>query len=81
MKKIIMYTGNNCGKCKRAKEMFENCPVDVEIEERNVDLVPSHLIVLKEGYGSMSLPVFIIDDKPLIGFEENLGEIMEYLGL
>ncbi|MER2734855.1 glutaredoxin domain-containing protein, partial [Escherichia coli] len=32
-----MYSGNSCSKCKRAKEMLENCPVDIEIIERNID--------------------------------------------
>lgn len=27
--KIVIYTGNSCPKCKRAKEMLGNCPVEV----------------------------------------------------
>ncbi|MED1303698.1 NrdH-redoxin [[Bacillus thuringiensis] serovar konkukian] len=89
---IIMYTGENCGKCKAAKERFKNLPPDikenVELIERNVDKSEYDYKFLTETLKSNSLPTFLInpvegstDYKPLIGFDENIGKIMEHLGL
>ncbi len=79
--KIIMYTGNSCSKCKRAKMMLESCPVDVEIEELNVDSNEKYKDEMKE-IGSYTLPTFVFEDgKTLIGFDENIGLIMDKLGL
>ncbi|OJD90300.1 NrdH-redoxin [Bacillus cereus] len=90
--KIIMYTGNTCGKCKAAKERLANLPPDikenVELIERNVDKSEYDYKFLTETLKSNSLPTFLInpvegstDYKPLIGFDENAGKIMEALGL
>ena len=79
--KIIIYTGNSCPKCNRAKEMLGNCPVEVDIEELNVDEVPMHRQVLTKVYESNTLPTFIIGGNVYRGFDENIGKIMEVLGL
>ncbi|EOP46650.1 glutaredoxin family protein [Bacillus cereus] len=81
--KIIMYTGTACGKCKAAKERFSNLPPghEVELIERNVDQDEAHLHALQSVYKSSSLPTFVIEGKPYIGFDENIGKIMEVLGL
>ncbi|MCU5742926.1 glutaredoxin family protein [Bacillus cereus] len=90
--KIIMYTGNTCGKCKAAKERLANLPPDikenVELIEKNVDKSECDYKFLTETLKSNSLPTFLInpvegstDYKPLIGFDENVGKIMEALGL
>ncbi|PFA84029.1 glutaredoxin family protein [Bacillus thuringiensis] len=76
-----MYVGNSCSKCKRAKEMLKSCPVDVDIEELNVDETPMHRKVLTKVYESNTLPTFIIDENVYRGFDENIGKIMEHLGL
>lgn len=88
--KIVMFTGNSCSKCKRAKEMFNNTPPEAEFEliERNVDENEWDMEFLTKTLKSNSLPTFLInpeegstDYKPLIGFDENIGKIMEALGL
>ncbi|HDR8155574.1 TPA: glutaredoxin family protein [Bacillus cereus] len=90
--KIIMYTGNTCGKCKAAKERLTNLPPDikenVELIERNVDKSEYDYKFLTETLKSNSLPTFLInpvegstDYKPLIGFDENIGKIMSAIGL
>jgi len=87
-----MYTGNTCGKCKAAKERLANLPPDikenVELIEKNVDKSECDYKFLTETLKSNSLPTFLInpvegstDYKPLIGFDENVGKIMEALGL
>lgn len=93
MKKIIMYTGNDCGKCKRAKMMIDSCPVEVELELRNVDENEDYREDLVR-FRSQSLPTLLIEVEDgtlednegvnwdiLIGFEENMGRIREYVGL
>lgn len=79
--KIVMYTGNNCGKCKRAKEMLKNCPVDVEIMTENVDDNETSKRYLTEVLKSNTLPTFVIGEEVIRGFDENIGKIMELLGL
>ncbi|MBJ9983553.1 glutaredoxin family protein [Bacillus sp. S70] len=94
--KIIIYTGNSCPKCKRAKEMLNNLPIghEVELIERNVDESENSRDFLRSIIGSSSLPTIVIpkSEKGLdifnkdtyhlyIGFDENIGKIMEHLGL
>ncbi|HFJ9356536.1 glutaredoxin family protein [Bacillus cereus] len=63
--KIIMYTGNTCGKCKAAKERLANLPPDikenVELIERNVDKSEYDYKFLTETLKSNSLPTFLIN--------------------
>ncbi|WP_212934924.1 glutaredoxin family protein [Bacillus hominis] len=88
--KIIMFTGNTCSKCMRAKAMLNNTPPGIEFEliERNVDENESDMEFLTKKLKSNSLPTFLInpeegstDYKPLIGFDENIGKIMKAIGL
>ncbi|PEI42562.1 NrdH-redoxin [Bacillus pseudomycoides] len=86
--KIIMYTGNSCSKCKRAKEMLNNLPLghEVELIERNVDEDEYQKTFLMHELESNTLPTFVLNDesekmKVLRGFDENIGKIMEVLGL
>ncbi|MEK4501189.1 glutaredoxin family protein [Bacillus sp. FSL R12-0069] len=81
--KIVMYTGENCGKCKRAKEMLNNLPSEIYVTliERNVDENEDHMEVLTKKYNSNTLPTFVIDDEVYRGFDENIGKIMGHLGL
>ncbi|HDR7640763.1 glutaredoxin family protein [Bacillus wiedmannii] len=76
--KITMFTKNDCGDCKRAKFMLAHCPVDVEIEEINVELEENQHHI--EQQGLMTLPAFLMEDGNIIhGFHE--GKIMNILGL
>ncbi|WP_088311697.1 glutaredoxin family protein [Bacillus cereus] len=90
--KIMMYTGNNCSKCKRAKEMFENLPshIDVELVEINVDEIDGMKLYLTNILESNTLPTFTYEEiqkdglikiEVLRGFDENIGKIREHLGL
>ncbi|QWI52493.1 glutaredoxin family protein [Bacillus mycoides] len=84
--KIVIYTGNSCPKCKRAKEMLENCPVEVEIIERNIDESEDARDYLVSIIESNTLPTLVFvenneDKHTFRGFDENIGEIMEALGL
>lgn len=88
MVEIIMYTGNNCGKCKGAKFNLENLPKEAKekliLIEKNVDENEDDYKELTEMIGSNKLPTFIINrdiKNPLLGFDENFGKIQEVLGL
>lgn len=65
--KIVMYTGNTCGKCKAAKERLADLPPDikenVELIERNVDENEHDYKFLTEQLKSNSLPTFLINWK------------------
>jgi len=78
MIKVIMYTKENCPNCKRAKFMFEACPVEIELKEYNInkDYHAQQYLIDK---GIMSVPSFEINGKIIEGFNE--GKIMEELGL
>ncbi|HDR7242571.1 TPA: glutaredoxin family protein [Bacillus mobilis] len=78
--KIVVYTKNNCGDCKRAKFMFEACPIDVGLIEKNVDESEVFMDELNILYSSYTLPTFVFEDGEVIrGFHE--GKIMNKLGL
>ena len=82
MIKVIIYTKNNCPNCNRAKFMFENCPVDVDLEERNIDEREEYKFELTNILNSNTLPTFLLGKgEPLRGFDENLGNLQEVLGL
>jgi len=94
MKKIIMYTKNNCPNCNRAKFMIEVAPCEVELEVRNIEKNEDWREDLVR-FRSMSVPTFLIpveedgflEDADGVqynvytGFDENLGKIQKYLGL
>lgn len=86
--KIVIYTGNSCSKCKRAKEMLTNTPPghEVELIERNVDKSEFDKDFMINVLESNTLPTFILnpeseDNEVLRGFDENIGKIMKALGL
>lgn len=84
---ITMFTGNDCGKCKAAKEHINNIPAEfkegIELVEINVDAEPGQRRVLQEVYKSNTLPTFLLQghNEPLRGFDENIGKIQDYIGI
>ncbi|MGH0448521.1 glutaredoxin family protein [Bacillus mycoides] len=80
--KIVVYTGNTCSKCKRAKEMLASLPdhIDVELIEKNVNENVEYEVEMLL-LNSVTLPTFVIDGETYRGFDENIGKIMGHLGL
>ncbi|MEK4581835.1 glutaredoxin family protein [Bacillus sp. FSL R12-0074] len=77
--KIIMYTKTDCPNCKRAKHFLGFAPVEIELEERNIEENDIYKAEA-EGLGIMSLPAFKFENGTIVrGFEE--GKIMNELGL
>ncbi|WP_144561665.1 glutaredoxin family protein [Bacillus mycoides] len=91
--KIVMYTGDNCGKCNAAKVHLGNLPPhikdEVTIIEINVDETKYQRDYVVNELKSNTLPTFELfktedyNEKPevLRGFDENIGKIMDALGL
>lgn len=77
--KIVMFTKNDCPNCKRAKHFLGFAPVEIDLEERNIEENEIYKIEADE-LGLMSLPAFKFEDGTIVrGFEE--GKIMNKLGL
>jgi glutaredoxin-like protein NrdH len=77
--KIIMFTKKDCPNCMRAKMLFEDCPVEVELIEKNIETDPDAYLEFV-ALGSNSAPTFKFEDGGIVpGFDE--GKIMNKLGL
>ena len=66
--KVIIYTTPTCGFCNVAKKFFrEN---NVSYREVNVALDRDGLKEMREKSGQMGIPVFDIDGRIIIGFDQ-----------
>lgn len=74
MKKILIYSANSCSNCTAAKEYIKEKGYDYE--EKNVSLdqeAKKELI----GMGYMGVPVIMIDDDVVVGFNKSkLDELL-----
>ncbi|MFJ1122235.1 glutaredoxin family protein [Bacillus thuringiensis] len=67
MKKVIIYTKNNCGKCMEAK--FGLKAAQVEFEERNIEAKEEYRKEF-DAYGYSAAPVTVFPSgNVLAGFE------------
>lgn len=83
MKKVIIYTKNNCPECEKVKFNLQWLPEEVKethtFKFRNIDEDKNYHKLLTE-LGYQSVPVtFVEGHKPIVGFE--FGQIQEALGL
>lgn len=70
MRKITVYTKNNCVQCMMTKKLLAQ--YQIEFAEVNVEEVPEALASLKEA-GFQSVPVTIVDNQePIVGFRPDL---------
>ena len=67
VKKIDIYTSNNCQYCHEAKEFFsEN---NLSFTEHNISLdKEAKMEIMKKGY--RSVPLIIIDGEEILGFDK-----------
>ncbi|MDR5022687.1 hypothetical protein FOL75_12105 [Bacillus thuringiensis] len=86
--KVKMFTKMVCPTCKVAKQQLSFLPVDVDIEEINIETDSVHVggrlmdadVYLTDILESMATPTFEFESGRIVrGFE--MGEIMEELGL
>jgi len=76
MKNVVVYSSDTCGYCHSAKKFLESN--SIKYTEKNVsvdDVARKELIKL----GFMGVPIIIIDDEIVQGFDKN--KIQELLGL
>lgn len=68
MNNIEIYSSDECKECKKAKEYFKEN--GIEYIEHNVfkDIEAKRKLI---GMGYMSLPLIIINDKHVLGFDLN----------
>ena len=76
-RKVVMYSTPTCHYCNLAKEFFEHYNISYEVFNVQTDLVKRKEMVDKSG--QMGVPVILIDDKLVVGF--NKPKIMELLGI
>jgi glutaredoxin-like YruB-family protein len=67
MKKIIIYTQNECPPCKIVKMFLADHQVDYE--EKNISTDMRARKELTEKYGAYSTPTVLVGEEVIIGFE------------
>ena len=76
MKNIVIYTNTGCQSCHAVMEFFnEN---NIHFDEHNISKdIEAKKMLLKKGY--RSVPVIVIGDEELIGFDKDI--VMKSLGM
>ena len=77
MKKVTVYSTPPCHFCRMAKDFFTSKGIVYEDFDISSDLVKRKEMVDKSG--QMGVPVILIDNKLIIGFDK--PKIMELLGI
>ena len=77
-KQVVLYTKeHDCAPCLEAKRFLsEN---GIEYVEKDVENNRDHLMELVKQYRIMTVPVLVVDQTPLKGFDKR--EYMQALGL
>lgn len=66
--KVTIYTTQNCTYCNQSKKLFNDN--SVEYSEVNVIGNPEAVNFIRETTGQMGVPVIVIDDQILVGYDE-----------
>lgn len=75
-KKIKVYGTSTCHFCHAAKEYFKE--KNIEFEDINVEEDQKAAKEMMDKSGQMGVPVIIIDDKIIIGFDkEKIEEVLK----
>jgi len=67
VKKVEIYTTPTCVYCRAAKDFFKE--YDVNFEEYNVAFDIEKRKEMLEKTGQMGVPVIVIDEKVIIGYD------------
>lgn len=72
--KLLKFSAQWCGPCKNQEKELKEHPIDIDIQEINVDSTSSEDIELIRKYDIMSIPnMVIIDDQTGIAQERFIG--------
>lgn len=66
--KVIIYTTNYCGYCRRAKELFRG--KGIAFEEINLEEDPALMKAIRDKYNWRTVPMIVVNDQFLGGFDE-----------
>ncbi len=77
MKNVVIYSTPNCTYCNMAKEFF--AANNVAFQNVDVAADPQKRAEMVEKSGQMGVPVILIDDELIVGF--NKSAISKSLGL
>ena len=74
-KKVVIYTTPNCPWCHRAKEYLSQKGIPYTDIDVSTDIDKAKEMVQKSG--QMAVPVIIIDDQIMVGFDQaKLDELL-----
>ena len=75
--KVIMFSTPTCSFCKTAKQYF----IQKRIRFREIDVSKDERAArdMQRRTGQQGVPVILIDNKPIVGFDKN--KINRYLGI
>ena len=84
MKRVTVYSGQNCPHCDRAKALLRK--KGVEFEEINVEIDPDAMMQVIKKTGRRTIPQIFIDDFHVGGCDdlyayEELSKLDSLLGL
>jgi len=77
MKNVTIYSTPTCSYCKAAKEFFDE--KGVEYTEHDVATDEAKRNEMIEKSGQMGVPVIMVDDELIVGFDQS--KLSEMLGL
>ncbi|MCK5022091.1 MAG: glutathione S-transferase N-terminal domain-containing protein [Candidatus Pacebacteria bacterium] len=77
MKKVKIYTTPTCGYCNIAKDFFDENNIKYEVFDVSTDEKKRQELV--DISGQMGVPVIMVDDEMIIGFDQ--AKISGLLGL
>jgi glutaredoxin len=77
-KSVVLYTKeHNCAPCVQAKKFLQEN--NIEYVEKDVESNRDNLMELVQQYRLMSVPVLVVDETPVKGFDRQ--EYQQALGL
>jgi len=76
-KNVTIYTTPTCSFCKMAKEFFQEKGVEYSEKYVSTDTAAQQEMIEKSG--QMGVPVILINDEALVGFDKE--KLSEALGL
>ena len=75
MKKVEIYSSDTCINCIKAKEYFDEIGVDYTEYNISKDIEAKRELI---GMGYMSVPVILIDEEHVLGFDKfRIDELLE----
>ena len=69
---ITLYVANTCDLCTDARALLSKR--GIPYTERNVETSPGDAAKLREVMGSVSVPLLMVGDKPVKGFNEEIWQ-------